>query len=59
MNNLIWLLRAVRWARKPPSGRSVRLVLLVVAAGLSIALLEWLGLWPDWARLENPRLPRP
>lgn len=58
MNNLIWLLRAARWARNPPKARSVRLVLLIVAAGLGIALLEWLNLWPGWARLENPRPPR-
>lgn len=58
MTNLIWLLRASRWARNPPSARRVRLVLLIVATGLSIALLEYLDLWPDWARMDNPRLPR-
>ena len=58
MNNLIWLLRASKWARNPPSARMVRLVLLVVAAGLAIAALEWLNLWPDWARLEEGRAPR-
>lgn len=58
MNNLIWLLRASRWARHPPSARMVRLVLLIVAAGLVIAALEWLDLWPQWARQDNPRLPR-
>lgn len=55
MNNLIWLLRASNWARNPPSARIVRIVLLVVLAGLSIAALEWLNLWPDWARLEDGR----
>lgn len=58
MNNLIWLLRASKWARRPPSARMVRLVLLIVAGALGIAALEWLGLWPDWARLEDDRLPR-
>ena len=58
MNNLIWLLRASRWARHPPSARSVRLVLVIVAAGLAIAALEWLALWPDWATLEEGRAPR-
>ncbi|TBN39519.1 hypothetical protein EYE42_10890 [Paracoccus subflavus] len=59
MNNLIWLLRASRWARNPPGARKVRLVLLIMAAGLSIAVLEWLNLWPGWARLENARPPKP
>ncbi|MBK4215786.1 hypothetical protein JJJ17_07605 [Paracoccus caeni] len=58
MNNLIWLLRASKWARNPPSARTVKLVLLVIAVGLGIVLLEWLGLWPDWARMEHGRMPR-
>lgn len=58
MNNLIWLLRASRWARNPPSARMVGLVLVIVAAGLSIAVLEWLDLWPEWARLDQDRAPR-
>ena len=58
MNNLIWLLRAARWARNPPGTRRVRLVLMIVAAGLCIALLEYLDLWPAWALVESPRLPR-
>lgn len=58
MNNLIWLLRASKWARHPPSARMVRLVLLIVAGGAAIALLQWLGWWPDWATLEEGRAPR-
>lgn len=62
MNNLIWLIRASRWARNPPSARMVRLVLAVIALGLLLAGLEHFGLWPDWATLDRPRgmhLPRP
>ena len=58
MNTLVWLLRAVRWVRRPPNARRVRLVLLVVAAGLLVVLLEGLDLWPEWARMENPHRPR-
>ena len=58
MNNLIWLLRASKWARNPPSARTVRLVLLIVAAGLAIAALEWLELWPEWASMDQGRAPR-
>lgn len=58
MNNLIWLLRASRWARNPPRARTVKLVLIVVATALVIAALEWFGLWPQWAQLDKPRTPR-
>ncbi|MDF3855778.1 hypothetical protein ACDP63_16035 [Paracoccus sp. P2] len=55
MNNLIWLIRASRWARNPPSAQRVKLVLAVIAAGLLLAGLEHVGLWPDWATTERPR----
>ena len=40
MNNLIWLLRASKWARNPPSARMVKLVLLIVAAALRKASMR-------------------
>lgn len=55
MNNLIWLIRASRWARNPPSARMVKLVFAAIALGLVIAGLEYFGLWPDWATTERPR----
>ncbi|WP_410219409.1 hypothetical protein [Paracoccus sp. (in: a-proteobacteria)] len=58
MNNMIWLLRAAKWARRPPSARMVKLVLSIVAAGLVLVALEKLGLWPDWATLDSGRAPR-
>lgn len=58
MNNLIWLVRASRWARNPPSRRMVYLVIAIIAAGLVLVGLEHAGLWPDWATLDNPRRPR-
>lgn len=58
MNNLIWLIRASRWARNPPKARTVVLVLAVIAAGLLLAGLEHFGLWPDWATLDRPPRPR-
>ncbi len=51
MNNLIWLLRASRWARNPPSRNRVLLVLAIIAIGLALLGLEKAGLWPDWATL--------
>lgn len=63
MNNLIWLIRASRWARNPPKAGRVKLVLAVIALGLALVGLEHLGLWPDWATLDRPprgvHLPRP
>lgn len=61
MNNLIWLIRASRWARNPPSARRVALVLGVIALALALVGLEHFGLWPEWATLERGRgmhLPR-
>lgn len=62
MNNLIWLLRASRWARNPPSARMVILLLAIIAAGLVLVGLEHFGLWPEWATLDHGRgmrIPRP
>lgn len=57
MNNLIWLIRASRWARNPPSRRMVMLVFGIIALGLALLGLEYLGLWPDWATLDQGRRP--
>lgn len=58
MNNLIWLLRASKWARNPPSKARVMLVLAVIALGIGIVALERLGLWPEWAQMTHGRAPR-
>jgi hypothetical protein len=58
MNNLIWLIRASRWARNPPSMRMVLMVFGIIAFGLVLFGLEHFGLWPEWATLDNPRRPR-
>jgi hypothetical protein len=48
MNYLTWLVRAKRWAMRPPSEGRVKLVLGVVAVALLLAGLEWAFGWPDW-----------
>lgn len=53
---MIWLLRATRWARNPPSAKRVKLVAAVVALCLAIWGLEQLFGFPAW--LEPERLPR-
>ncbi|SNR43751.1 hypothetical protein EYF88_08710 [Paracoccus sediminis] len=58
MNNLIWLLRASKWARNPPRARTVKMIVAIIAVGFVIAGLERLELWPDWARLNEDRAPR-
>lgn len=58
MNNLTWLIRASRWARKPPSMKMVILVFSILAAGLVMVGLEKLDLWPEWATMDKPRGPK-
>lgn len=61
MNNLNWLLRAVKWTRKPPSPARIRRLVAVLLVAFVIFMLEWLGLWPDWAQMDTggmrPRIP--
>lgn len=59
MHNMMWLVRAARWVRNPPSAKMVKLVFGIIAAGLAIVAIEKLGYWPDWATMERaPRMPR-
>ena len=61
MNNMNWLIRAARWAHRPPGMKRVLLVFGIVAAGLLLVGLEKLDLWPEWAQMERqrgPKLPR-
>lgn len=59
MNNMIWLVRAARWVRNPPSAGRVKLVAAVVLAVLLLGTIEWMGWVPDWATQDRPaRLPR-
>ena len=51
--NMIWLLRAAKWARNPPSAKRVKLVIAVIAVGLALLALEKLGWWPDWATQDQ------
>lgn len=55
MNNLTWLMRAARWARNPPNSKQVKLVFAVVGIAIAIVAIEKLGLWPDWAMMEQGR----
>lgn len=59
MNNMMWLVRAALWARNPPSPRRVKFVLAIIGAGLALAAIEYAGLWPEWATVNDarPRLP--
>ncbi|CAM3149083.1 hypothetical protein PANO111632_05255 [Paracoccus nototheniae] len=59
MHNLMWLVRAARWVRNPPSAKMVMMVFGIIAVGLIIAGVEMLGYWPEWATMERqPRFPR-
>jgi hypothetical protein len=53
MNIQIWLLRASRWARNPPSADRVKLVFGVIALCLLIVGYEWIFGWPDWLTVNR------
>jgi hypothetical protein len=59
--NLMWLLRASKWARNPPSVRRVKMVLgILLVIGLLYGI-EALWGWPDWATIDRGprgRVPR-
>jgi hypothetical protein len=48
VNLQLWLVRAARWARRPPSERQVKLIFGVIALCLVLAGIEWLYGFPDW-----------
>ena len=48
MNIQGWLIRAKRWAQKPPSEGRVKFTFGVIALCLCVAGYEWLFGWPDW-----------
>ena len=50
--NLIWLMRAAKWVRRPPSMTQVRILFSVLALAAAIWGLDHFGLWPDWARID-------
>lgn len=54
MDQMRWLLRASRWARRPPKASRVVLVLAVIAVCLLLAGIDrFVGL-PNWMHLEKP-----
>lgn len=54
MNNMMWLMRAARWVRNPPSARQAVLVLAVVATVVLIGTAEWMGWVPEWMQADRP-----
>jgi hypothetical protein len=53
VNLQVWLLRASRWARNPPSEGRVKLVFGVIAICLLIVGHEWTFGWPDWLTVNR------
>lgn len=57
--NPLWLLRAKRWAHRPPSAARVKLVLAVIAICVALFAVERLVGWPDALTPERAgRIPR-
>jgi hypothetical protein len=48
-----WLLRASKWARRPPSWRQVRVALIIVAVGLALFAIERFWGWPDFLTVND------
>ncbi len=60
--NPIWFLRMAKWARRPPSTRTVLIWAGVIAICLGIVGFELLFGWPDALTLNPggvPKVPRP
>lgn len=60
--NPIWFLRMAKWARHPPSARTVLIWAGVIAVCLGIVGFELLFGWPDALTLNPagvPKVPRP
>lgn len=51
--NPIWLVRMAQWARNPPSGGRVKLVLGVILLCFALFGIEWLWGWPDWLTVNG------
>ena len=52
--NYTWLLRMAKWVRRPPSMLQVKIAAVVIAIVIAIVVIDKLGFWPDWARV-NPK----
>jgi len=55
----IWLLRAVGWARNPPSAKKVKFVLAIVAAVFAMFIFESVFGWPEFLTVNSRSLTRP
>lgn len=51
--NHLWLLRAVRWARNPPSLARVKLVLAVILVCLILFGIERIWGWPEFLTVDK------
>ena len=53
MRQLRWLLRAKRWAHRPPSAARVKLVFAIIALCIALFAYEYFFGWPEFLTLEN------
>lgn len=53
--NPLWLMKMAQWARNPPSGKRVKLVLAVVALCFALVIYERIFGWPDALTVERVR----
>ena len=55
----IWLLRAVGWARNPPSAKKMKFVLAIIAVVLALVAIEKLFGWPEALTVNSRSITRP
>ncbi|MDG1117168.1 MAG: hypothetical protein P8N72_08570 [Flavimaricola sp.] len=58
MNYLTWLLRAKRWAARPPSTQRVLMVVGIIVVCLVLFAIERTVGWPDSLTADRVRVPR-
>lgn len=60
MREMVWLMKARRWAQNPPSMRRVIFVFSIIAVAVAIFALDHFGVWPEALTLDRmPRRPSP
>ena len=52
--NVMWLIRAKRWVKNPPSPKRIKLVFgVVLACVVLVGIEKFIGV-PEWMQMERP-----
>jgi len=53
--NLMWFLRAKRWAQNPPSVGKIKMVGAIIAVCATLYGIELVWGWPEWLTPNDTR----